>query len=80
LDVRNKLIDQGISHELKKVMEDELDKNNQVLLFQNRRGYSPNLFCHHCGWVARCASCDSNLTLHNADNYIGIKAFFKTRK
>jgi primosomal protein N' (replication factor Y) len=43
-----------------------------VLLFQNRRGYSPTLFCHHCGWVARCASCDSNLTLHNSasSNYM----------
>jgi len=68
LDVRNKLIEQGISHELKKVMEKELENNNQILLFQNRRGYSPTLFCHHCGWVARCASCDSNLTLHNSDN------------
>lgn len=68
LDVRNKLIEQGISHELKTVMEEELEKNNQILLFQNRRGYSPTLFCHHCGWVARCACCDSNLTLHSASN------------
>jgi primosomal protein N' (replication factor Y) (superfamily II helicase) len=70
LDVRNKLIEQGISHELKSVMQDELEKNNQILLFQNRRGYSPTLFCHHCGWVARCPSCDSNLTLHSSDNYM----------
>jgi primosomal protein N' (replication factor Y) len=70
LDVRNKLIEQGISHELKAVMAEELAKNNQVLLFQNRRGYSPTLFCHHCGWVARCASCDANLTLHYNDNYM----------
>ncbi|MFK5985612.1 MAG: primosomal protein N' [Pseudomonadota bacterium] len=70
LDVRNKLIEQGICHELKALMEIELEKNNQVLLFQNRRGYSPALFCHHCGWVARCASCDANLTLHLSENHL----------
>ncbi len=70
LDVRNKLIEQGISHELKNLMAQELEKNNQILLFQNRRGYSPTLFCHHCGWVARCVCCDANLTVHFSENHL----------
>ncbi len=70
LDVRNKQIEHGISYELKQQISDELSKSNQVIIFQNRRGFSPITHCHQCGWVARCASCDANLTTHLKGNYM----------
>ena len=36
----------------------------QVILFQNRRGYAPVLECKSCGWVPKCEKCDVSLTLH----------------
>lgn len=41
-----------------------LKEGKQVILFQNRRGYSPMLECKTCGWVPRCKHCDVSLTLH----------------
>ncbi len=40
----------------------------QVILFQNRRGYSPNLECKECGWVPYCKSCNVSLTFHKWEN------------
>lgn len=70
LDVRNKLFEHGISHALKYVIQTELEQNNQVLLFQNRRGYSPVIYCHQCGWIARCNRCDANMTVHQKQGYM----------
>ena len=36
----------------------------QVLVFLNRRGYAPTMFCSGCGWIAPCHSCDARLTVH----------------
>ncbi|MCX7122040.1 MAG: primosomal protein N' [Gammaproteobacteria bacterium] len=55
---------QGLSPELIKIMQRHLEKNNQILLFLNRRGYAPVLICHQCGWFAVCSHCDAKLTLH----------------
>src|SRR5690606_4357193 len=41
-----------------------LDKQEQVLIFQNRRGYSPYIQCEDCGWTANCVQCDVSLTYH----------------
>ncbi|WP_026956784.1 replication restart helicase PriA [Algoriphagus vanfongensis] len=41
-----------------------LDKNEQVLIFQNRRGYSPYVQCEDCGWTGECVQCDVSLTYH----------------
>ena len=43
---------------------DEIGKNKQVIVFQNRRGYAPWLECKQCAWVPRCVNCDVSLTLH----------------
>lgn len=43
-----------------------LSRNEQVLVFLNRRGYAPVLLCHECGWHAACHRCDANLTWHRA--------------
>lgn len=41
-----------------------LDRGEQVMLFQNRRGFSPYVECSECGWTARCPHCNVTLTYH----------------
>ncbi|MGZ5029656.1 MAG: primosomal protein N' [Methylobacter sp.] len=64
LDIRNKRMQEGLSEALIAEMRKTLAKNEQVLLFLNRRGFAPTLICHGCGWVARCRRCDANLVIH----------------
>lgn len=64
LDIRNKVLHEGISEPLLTEIRQTLDKDEQVLLFLNRRGFAPRLICHDCGWVARCPYCDANLVIH----------------
>lgn len=45
-----------------------LENKEQVILFQNRRGYAPMIECHTCGWVPKCTNCDVSLTYHKALN------------
>jgi primosomal protein N' (replication factor Y) len=44
------------------------ERNRQVILFQNRRGYSPYQVCHVCGWIPQCKYCDVSLTFHKLTN------------
>ena len=48
---------------LNKVRE-ALERGEQAILFQNRRGYAPMLECKQCGWVPHCQHCDVSLTFH----------------
>ena len=43
-----------------------LDRGEQVMLFQNRRGFSPYVECSECGWTARCPHCNVTLTYHKS--------------
>ena len=45
-----------------------LERKEQVILFQNRRGFSSFIQCKQCGWVPRCAHCDVSLTYHKRTN------------
>lgn len=45
-------------------IREALSRHEQVILFQNRRGYSPFIECRTCGWVPRCEHCDVSLTYH----------------
>lgn len=49
-------------------IEETLNNKEQVILFQNRRGFSPYLECSSCGWVPTCKWCDVSLTYHKAIN------------
>ena len=53
-----------ISPRLKGMIEDNLDKGEQTLLFLNRRGFSPFVLCHDCGQDFKCPNCSVSLTLH----------------
>ncbi len=45
-----------------------LSENKQVILFQNRRGFSPYIECADCGWIPNCKHCDVSLTYHMKSN------------
>ncbi len=45
-------------------MRRALEEGQQVILFQNRRGFAPMLECKDCGWVPRCRHCDVSMTFH----------------
>ncbi len=64
LDVRKQRLREGLSEALLKLIGDVLTRGEQVLVFVNRRGYAPVLFCGNCGWHAECERCDANLTWH----------------
>lgn len=49
-------------------MSRALSNHEQIILFQNRRGYSPYMECRSCAYVPRCIYCDVSLTLHSKDN------------
>ncbi len=53
-----------ITELLKKNIEEILAKQKQVILFQNRRGYSPYQICRMCGFIPHCRHCDVTLTFH----------------
>lgn len=70
IDIRKQKLQQGLSYSLLNKMQYHLDKGQQVLLFLNRRGFSPTLICHDCGWVAQCTHCDARLTYHKKKNIL----------
>lgn len=49
-------------------IQETIDNNKQVILFQNRRGFSPRIECDLCGWVPGCPHCDVKLTYHKFEN------------
>jgi len=57
-----------LSPPLVEAIQQVLEKNRQVILFQNRRGYSPYQVCGVCGWIPQCRNCDVSLTYHKLSN------------
>lgn len=51
-------------------MREALDQKEQVILFQNRRGFAPMIECRTCGWVPKCKNCDVSLTYHKGINQL----------
>ena len=54
---------------LNKVRE-ALERGEQAILFQNRRGFAPMIECKQCGWVPHCQHCDVSLTYHRQMNQL----------
>jgi primosomal protein N' (replication factor Y) len=61
---KQRLIKGHFSSLLIQKMEEALENKEQVILFQNRRGFSLRLFCTQCGWTPECPNCDVTLTYH----------------
>lgn len=51
-------------------IKDSLAMGEQVILFQNRRGFSPYLECDMCGWIPYCTNCDVSMTYHRHQNQL----------
>lgn len=51
-------------------VREALERGEQAILFQNRRGFAPLIECHQCGWVPTCQHCDVSLTLHRQLNQL----------
>ena len=63
---RRKLVTGAFSDPFVEAMSDALKNGQQIILFQNRRGYAPLMECKTCGWVPKCKHCDVSLTLHKS--------------
>ena len=66
IDLREHAVRAGMSTPAVEAMQRHLDAGGQVLVYINRRGYSPTLACTACGWIAPCRDCDARLTVHLA--------------
>lgn len=70
VDLRSQQTQHGLSSQVLQRMNEKLKAGQQVLVFMNRRGYSPLLFCHDCGWVKDCENCDAHMTLHRKSHCV----------
>jgi primosomal protein N' (replication factor Y) len=64
IDLREHAVRHGMSTPAVEAMQRHLAADGQVLVYINRRGYSPTLACTACGWIAPCRDCDARLTVH----------------
>jgi primosomal protein N' (replication factor Y) (superfamily II helicase) len=64
VDLRRHPAEQGLSTPAIQAIAQHLKAGGQIIVFLNRRGYAPSMFCNSCGWVAPCAHCDARMTLH----------------
>ena len=59
-----------LSQQLQELMEDRLNKKQQIMLFLNRRGYAGFVSCRACGYVAKCPHCDVALSSHRGGKLV----------
>jgi primosomal protein N' (replication factor Y) len=64
IDLRAHAATQGIATPTALAIRRHLDAGGQVLVYLNRRGYAPTLYCTSCGWTAPCPRCDARMTVH----------------
>lgn len=69
-DTRQKLMKSHFSKFLLDHIREALAHKEQVILFQNRRGFSLRVECNSCGWMPHCRNCDVTLTYHKHNNQI----------
>ena len=67
---RKKMMNGPFSPELLAAIRQALEHREQVILFQNRRGFAPMIECKVCGWVPKCKNCDVSLTYHKGLNQL----------
>ena len=65
---RKKLMVSHFTPQLLESIDEALGNNEQVILFQNRRGFSPYIQCPECGWIPKCIQCAVSLTYHKGFN------------
>lgn len=65
LDINSEDMISGLAKNSLDIIDQILNKNKQVLIFINRRGFAPQFVCSYCNWKAMCTSCDSGLVFHH---------------
>lgn len=65
---KKKLHTGSFSQPLVEKIKAALQRDEQVILFQNRRGFAPLIECRDCAWIPKCVNCDVSLTYHKRDN------------
>lgn len=65
---RKKLARGNFSEPLVQEVHKALEREEQIILFQNRRGFAPMVECRECAWIPKCTQCDVSLTYHKRDN------------
>lgn len=68
IDISKEKLADGLSAALIEKMREHLNNNNQVMLFLNRRGFAPVLFCAECAWIADCKRCDAKMVYHRINS------------
>jgi primosomal protein N' (replication factor Y) (superfamily II helicase) len=69
-ELKAKTMKNNFSSHLINALQETLNANEQAILFQNRRGYTPLWECHTCGWIPQCTRCDVSLTYHKQANLL----------
>lgn len=64
VDKKKNLLKLDFTRLLREKIQEALSNQEQVLIFQNRRGYAPYIACEDCGWIPECEHCDVSLTYH----------------
>jgi len=67
---KNKSMQSDFTSYLVDEMRTALNNKEQIILFQNRRGYTPLWMCEICNWAPRCVNCDVSLTYHKQTNML----------
>ncbi len=67
LEMKLKKMESHFTSVLIEQMAATIERGEQIILFQNRRGYAPRMRCNTCGWTAECKNCDITLTYHMRD-------------
>lgn len=78
VDKKKNLLKLDFTRLLRESIQEALKNQEQVLIFQNRRGYAPYISCEDCGWIPECEHCDVSLTYHQFNeemrcHYCGFK-------
>ena len=68
IDLERQPANDGLSPAMLQAISATLTSGKQVMLFLNRRGYAPVLYCKDCNAACKCHRCDSNMTIHKRIN------------
>ena len=60
----------GLSQPMIQAVDAALARGQMSLLFQNRRGYAPVVYCTHCGWIADCTACSAHMVYHKSSRQL----------
>ena len=70
LEHRKHQLEGALSNALREAIRTRLERGEQTILLQNRRGYAPVIECEDCGWSPRCRDCDVTLTFHKSKRHL----------